>query len=129
MSVVALALFAVLCQEAAPATDENRVDELLEHAVAVRSMDAADRDLTDLPPLIDASGNSDVVVLGENSHSDGPTSQAKCRMIRFLHERMGFDVLVWEAGLVDCEAMNHALRCTDVDLYDAKATFMRGGWA
>ena len=33
----------------------------------------------------------------------------KCRLVRFLHKAMGFDVLAWESGLYDCREMEAAL--------------------
>lgn len=101
---------------------------LQSHAINIRSIDPKDRDFSDLEPIGRKIGNATLVVLGENSHSDGATSEAKCRMIRYLHDRLGFDVLAWEAGTLDCEVMNAALR-SDMLLYDAKASLMRGGWA
>jgi erythromycin esterase len=61
----------------------------------------ADRDFGDLQPLKAAIGSSRVVLLGEQSHGDGTTFLAKARLIAFLHEEMGFDVLAWESGLWD----------------------------
>ena len=60
-----------------------------------------------------------MVVLGEESHGDGATFLAKARLIKFLHQRMGFDVLAWEAGLFNCQDMDAAVRNPSVPLQDA----------
>jgi erythromycin esterase len=58
-------------------------------------------DFRDLEPLRAAIGGSRVVMLGEPTHGDGTTFLAKARLIAFLHQQMGFDVLAWESGLYD----------------------------
>ena len=80
---------------------DPRVAWLAEHAVRIRSIDAGD-DFRDLEPLRAALKGARVVMLGEQSHGDGTTFLAKTRLIRFLHEKMGFDVLAFESGLYDC---------------------------
>jgi erythromycin esterase-like protein len=84
------------------AQGDTRVTSLRDHAVAVRSIDPADDDFRDLEPLRKTFKNVRVVMLGEQDHGDGTTFLAKTRIIRFLHERMGFDVLAFESGLYDC---------------------------
>ncbi|MFL5384994.1 MAG: erythromycin esterase family protein [Longimicrobiaceae bacterium] len=69
------------------------------NAHPIRSLDVADRDFSDLQPLKAAIGSARVVLLGEQSHGDGTTFLAKARLIAFLHQEMGFDVLAWESGL------------------------------
>ncbi|MFL5542988.1 MAG: hypothetical protein ACJ8J0_28675, partial [Longimicrobiaceae bacterium] len=71
------------------------------NAHPIRSLDVADRDFSDLEPLKAAIGSSRVVLLGEQSHGDGTTFLAKARLIAFLHQEMGFDVLAWESGIWD----------------------------
>lgn len=71
------------------------------NAHPIRSLSVNDRDFSDLQPLKAAIGNSRVVMLGEQSHGDGTTFLAKARLIAFLHQEMGFDVLAWESGLWD----------------------------
>ena len=97
---VALLLFAaarLFAEERDP-----RVAWLAEHAMRVRSLDPRDDDFADLEPLRKTLAGVRVVMLGEQGHSDGPTFLAKTRLIRFLHEKMGFDVLAFESGLYDC---------------------------
>jgi erythromycin esterase len=72
---------------------------------ALRSIDPADEDFADLAPLAQALGSARVVILGEASHGDGAAFLAKARLIRFLHQRLGFDALAWEAGFFDCREM------------------------
>lgn len=76
----------------------------------VRSIDPADGDFSDLAPLVQAIGKARVVQLGEATHGDGATFLAKARLIRFLHQAMGFDVIAWEAGIADVRWLDEALR-------------------
>jgi erythromycin esterase len=89
---------------------DSRSDWLKKHALTVRTIDPADNDFDDLMPLRDLIGAARVVQLGEQSHGDGAAFHAKARLIRFLHEKMGFDVVAWESGLLDCRLAEAALR-------------------
>ncbi|HYR10765.1 MAG TPA: erythromycin esterase family protein [Longimicrobium sp.] len=71
------------------------------NAHPIRSLSVTDRDFSDLQPLKAAIGDARVVMLGEQTHGDGTTFLAKARLIAFLHQEMGFDVLAWESGLFD----------------------------
>jgi erythromycin esterase len=95
---------AVLCLAAMPlcAQEDSRVTWLADHAMRIRTLDLADDDFRDLEPLRKTLDGVRVVMLGEQDHGDGTTFLAKTRLIRFLHETMGFDVLAFESGLYDC---------------------------
>lgn len=82
--------------------DDSRVQWLKEHAHPIRSLDLADDDFRDLHTLKERIGDCRVVGLGEQTHADGTCFAAKARLVRFLHQEMGFDVLVFESGLYDC---------------------------
>lgn len=110
------------------AAQDDRAAALAEHAVSLRTIDAQDHDFTDLKPLIDAIGNARIVVLGEATHSEGTAAAAKARLAIFLHQRMGFDVLAWEAGVLDCAAMDRAMRDPKITPAAAAQRMMRGGW-
>ena len=51
----------------------------------------------DLEPLRTLIGGADLVVLGEAQHGEA----LFLRAARFLHDELGFDVFVWEAGMFD----------------------------
>jgi erythromycin esterase len=68
--------------------------------------------------LIQEVGDARIVMLGEPSHGAGAAFSAKIRLIKLLHERRGFDVLVWESGLIDLERTEAGLR-GDLDPVEA----------
>lgn len=79
---------------------------------AVRTNTGAGEDWSahDSERLIAAIGDSRIVMLGEPSHGAGTAFAAKVHLVRLLHERLGFDVLVWESGLIDLERTEAGLR-------------------
>jgi erythromycin esterase len=88
--------------EPRPAPDAKLVDWVARHSIPFKTIDPADDDFGDLAPLKDLIGDRRIVLLGEQSHGDGAVFHAKTRLIRFLHQEMGFDVLAFESGLYDC---------------------------
>jgi erythromycin esterase len=100
----------ILAEDPPPQGEAERLRWIAEQGVALRSIDPADEDFSDLMPLVKAIGGARVVQLGEATHGDGATFLAKGRLIRFLHKVMGFDVLAWEAGFFDVGRMDTALR-------------------
>lgn len=75
--------------------DELRT-QLTSNFFQVNSVDPKQTDFSDLEIIGKAIGESRIVFLGEQDHGDAPTFLAKTRLIKYLHENMGFDVLVFE---------------------------------
>jgi len=92
-----------------PLKDKKLVSWLDRNAIAVRTLDL-DGDMRDLAPLARQLRGVRIVQLGENTHGDGLTFAAKARLVRWLHERMGFDVLAFESGLYECERANRLIK-------------------
>jgi len=55
----------------------------------------------DLKFLKKAIGDKRIVMLGESSHGAAEFNQVKARMVQYLHQEMGFNVLAFESGLGD----------------------------
>jgi erythromycin esterase len=105
------AVFAAAQQGPALPTISSIDEEKVKKAATVfRSVDPADLSFDDLEFLRGKIGDARVVMLGEQSHGDGTTFLAKCRLIKFLHEKMDFDVLIWESGMFDCREMDKAFQ-------------------
>lgn len=83
---------------------------LAARAASVRGVDATDEDFSDLEALGAAIGSARVVQLGEPSHAAGTAFAAKARIVKFLHQRHGFDVLIWESGLYDVAIAQAGMR-------------------
>lgn len=110
LALVPLLLPLALPALAQPAPADPRVDWLRKNAIQIRSVSPEDRDFSDLQPLRAILKDKQVVLLGEQSHGDGAVFLAKTRLIQFLHEEMGFDVLAFESGLFDCRKAWEALQ-------------------
>jgi erythromycin esterase len=82
-----------------PAQLRERAHWLQRHAVPLRTLDMGDAEFKDLEPLGKAIGKARVVLLGEQSHGDGTTFRAKARIVKFLHQKLGFDILAFESDL------------------------------
>ena len=94
---------------AAQASDPLQ-DWLRANTSPIRTVDPFDEDFSDLEPLVALIGDAQVVQLGEPSHGAGTAFMAKTRLVKFLHQRMGFDILAWESGFYDVERTQAGLR-------------------
>jgi erythromycin esterase len=105
-----MALLPLGCGGGSEEVDVDPVDWLSTHAIRVSSVDPSDEDFADLEPLRTVIGDSRVVLLGEQSHGDGTTFLAKTRLVEFLHQEMGFSVLVFESGMYSARKAWDALQ-------------------
>ncbi|MEI6499831.1 MAG: hypothetical protein WCP21_02265, partial [Armatimonadota bacterium] len=92
--------------------------------VATLDMDAP---YDDLMPLGDKLRNVRILILGEESHGDGASFAAKARLVRFLHEQMGFNVLAFESGFFESDQANDLLQ-QGVPLDSVIASFQQPVW-
>ena len=118
----------VICRLVAQSQESTKADPrvvwLKKNAVELHSIDPINEDFSDLAALKKILKNVNLVLLGEESHGDGTTFLAKSRLIKFLHQEMGFNVLVFESGIYDCyNAWQLFTEGTDIH-----TAFRRGVW-
>jgi len=53
----------------------------------------------ELKPLLQGV---EIVMLGEQSHGEATTYETKIKLIKYLHQNLGFDILAFESGIFDC---------------------------
>jgi len=76
---------------------KNIKEYVSKSAVTISTIQPDSANYRDLEPIGKAIGNSRVVMLGEQDHGDAPTFLAKTRLIKYLHEKKGFNILAFES--------------------------------
>jgi erythromycin esterase len=118
-----------LALAAAPASTSSPSDPLQDwlatHARPIRTVDPLDETFTDLEPIAAAIGKARVVQLGEPSHNAGTCFAAKARLIKYLHQRLDFDVVVWESGIYDVTRVEAGLLAGDDPVAAAQRGLLR----
>src|SRR5262249_44396768 len=94
-----------------PKAKEEWKSDVRGRAHAIRSLFSEDfSDLQFLKPLL---AGKRVVQLGESAHGTAEFSWLKVRLVKFLHQEMGFDVVAMESSLYGCDlADTHLVEAT-----------------
>jgi len=103
---------------------DPRVAWLRQNVVPIRSIDPDDVDFTDLRPLRSSLEGVRVVLLGEADHRSGSDFLAKSRIVKFLHQELGFDVLAFDAPIYGMAVAWDRLRSG----MPARQAFAEGVW-
>ena len=85
----------------ASAASAAPADPIAAQASPVRIAATAGDDFADLAPFGRAVGHARIVALDEQTHGGREEFVLKTRLLRYLHEKLGFDVLVLESGFFD----------------------------
>lgn len=75
------------------------LDELYSNSSPLQSISPSATNFDDLAPIGTSIGDAKIVMLGEPSHGDGGAIEMKTRLVKYLHEKKGFNVLLFEADL------------------------------
>jgi erythromycin esterase len=103
---------------------DDWVTSLAAAAAPLRSL--VSEDFGDLGPLGAAIGDARVVQLGESSHGVSEFNHAKVRLIKYLHEERGFDVVAFEGGIWECARADASVG--EVAPRDVMARCLFGVW-
>jgi erythromycin esterase len=75
------------------------------HSAALATIEPGGSDFSDLDAFGRAVGDRSVVILDEPTHGDGNNFRLKARLVEYLHQKKGFDLLLMESGLFDVTRM------------------------
>ena len=75
---------------------------LTSHIVDLGKVANGDENFEGYERLSDIFGEADIVMLGEQSHGDATTTETKIKLIKYLHEKLGFNILAFESGFYGC---------------------------
>ena len=89
---------------AAAAVEPAWATYLANNHFVLRSLSSSD--FSDLQFFKTVLGNKRIVQLGESGHGVSEFNSAKVRLIKFLHEEMGFDVIAFESSVYECFQAN-----------------------
>jgi len=71
------------------------------NSTTLRTIEPGGSDFSDLEAFGRAVGDRSIVILGEPTHGDGDIFKLKTRLVEYLHQAKGFDVLIVESGMFD----------------------------
>lgn len=105
MKLLTLSVLIMLLLLTAPALPAQDIGSFVkENTVAIKTISPDSSGYTDLAAFGNAIGDARIVFLGEQDHGDAPAFLAKTRLIRYLHEKMGFNVLAFESDFFGLNA-------------------------
>ncbi|SFO28117.1 Erythromycin esterase homolog [Chitinophaga sp. YR627] len=98
-------LSAIICLSLSVARGQAEIEKYVkENTAKITAISPDATNYEDLAAFGNAIGNARVVMLGEQDHGDAPAFLAKTRLIKYLHEKKGFNVLAFES---DFFALNY----------------------
>ncbi len=69
-----------------------------ENTIEISSINPDSTNFSDLEEIGNAIDDAKVVMLGEQDHGDAATFLAKTRLVKYLHQKKGFNVLAFESN-------------------------------
>jgi len=88
----------------APYVRDAWINWIRENSVPVRSLHS--EDFSDLAFLNDLLNDKSIVQMGEVAHGIAEQNRGRVRLIKYLHQHLGFSVLAFESGFYDCYMAN-----------------------
>lgn len=102
--VITISAVSTLLGGSVPVSSAQLAPNPLPYAHEIQSLTSEDySDLSFLKPLLK---DKTVVSLGENFHRVGEYASMKTRLVKYLHEELGFEVIAFESGLAEASVVN-----------------------
>ena len=78
---------------------QNTVDWLKSNVIPISTTDQFINSSKEYEPLKKVLAGKDIILLGEEDHVFASTFESKTKLVKFLHEQMGYTVLVFELDI------------------------------
>ena len=101
--------------------------EISSRLINLNEVSSSDENFEGYEQLKSEIGDAEIVMMGEQSHSDATTFETKIKLIKYLHQEMGFDVLAFESNLYECKRAWTMIQ-DGHDVKDAMAKGIFGTW-
>ena len=98
-TIVLLSILLITNWAKSQTIEYNSIQDLVVNLGDVRQ---GNEDFSSLLELKNLLADVEIVMLGEQSHGDATTYDTKIKLIKYLHQELGFDVLAFESGFYDC---------------------------
>ncbi|MBS1548299.1 erythromycin esterase family protein [Amniculibacterium sp. G2-70] len=105
----ALVLNKMVYQEIPWEEKQDLFSEVQRYKHPIKSISMEYLDDNDLKVFDTILKDNRVLMLGENTHSDGATFKLKSRLIKYLHENLNYNVVLYEAAQYDTWIMNEEM--------------------
>ncbi|UWX58856.1 erythromycin esterase family protein [Chryseobacterium oranimense] len=112
--IAAFVLNKIVYQEVSQKEKQKLLSEVLRYRHPIESVSIEYQGDSDLRILNSVLRDNKVLLLGENTHYDGATTQAKSRLIKYLHENLNYNIVLYEAGQYDSWIMNKEMNNPDM---------------
>ena len=94
-----LITLSVVCNIKYNYTDQDHIEEKTDLLAKIATaIEVNEVDFSFLDELLE---DKRIVLLGEQLHDDGTTFEVKSMFIKYLHDKLGYNVVLYEAGLYD----------------------------
>jgi erythromycin esterase len=111
ISIISIVILNQLVYQEIPKKETQEIlSEVKRYKHPIRDISMGSHDNSDLKVFDTILKDNKVVMLGENTHYDGSTTEAKSRLIKYLHENLAYSVVLYEAGQYDTWIMNEEMK-------------------
>ena len=105
------------------ATAQNSIqNEIQSRLIDLHEVEYNDENFAGFEQIKNEIRDAQIVMLGEQSHTEATTFESKIKLIKYLHQEMDFDILAFESNIYEC---NKAWSMIE-EGYDVKETMGRG---
>jgi len=107
MAIAIILIFNTLIYDDRPMLNGQALRrEIDRYKHVINSISMSDTNFLELTLIDSILKNNRILMLGEMRHDDGETFRAKSRLIRYLHENLDYNIVLYEAGQYDMWVMN-----------------------